>query len=185
MAAALVAALASGDVAFASSSVRHADRHPDAPAETDHFAPLLGTWLVAGRRLDRDGKTWLPLAHPAQWRFYRILNGHAIQDDWTEPAPAVDVPESQRSYGTNIRIYNPERARWEMSWIHSGARETLVFTAVSEPGEIVMSSVAGEPPRRNVFHGIGPHSFEWRQEWSFDGGQTWVVVATFHATRTS
>jgi hypothetical protein len=161
------------------------ERHAAAPPETDHFAPLLGTWEVEARRLSRDGSTWKEAEHPAQWRFYRILDGHAIQDDFISPAPGIDVPESARTYGTNIRIYNAKQQHWEMAWIDSGAREAREFSAVSKPGEIVMSSKDTEQRRRITFYEITESSFRWRQEWTFDGGATWVPVSYLEAKRKS
>ena len=157
--------------------------HKNAPLETDHFAPLIGTWEVHGRQLQSDGRTWKKTEHPGEWRFYRILAGHAIQDDWVQPAPDIDVPEGERGYGTNIRIYNSAKQRWEMAWIHSDAREAWEFTAVSHPGEIVMSSIDLDPPRRNTFHEITADSFAWRQDRSFDGGKTWIPVSYLEASR--
>ena len=97
--------------------------------------------------------------------------------------PDVDVPESERSYGTNLRIYDPESGDWQMAWISTGARRILTFTARVENGQIVMHARGLDPPRRNVFHAFAADTFSWRQEWSFDGGETWTPVAYLEATR--
>ncbi|MCZ6640094.1 MAG: hypothetical protein O7G86_18335 [Gammaproteobacteria bacterium] len=153
------------------------------PPETEHFAPLLGSWLVSGRGLSSDGQNWNENPHPALWRFYRILNGHGIQDDWTSPAPHVEVDESTRNYGTNIRIFDATKEQWAMAWIGSTNRALLTFTATSTNDEIIMNSVGMDPPRRNIFHNMSSDRFSWRQEWSFDEGETWVAVAYLEATR--
>lgn len=151
--------------------------------ENDHFAPLLGTWHVDARRLQRDGQTWVASEHPAEWRFYRILDDQAIQDDWIEPAPHIDVPKDARTFGTNIRIYNGELGQWEMAWIATTARKALTFTATFEEGEIVMRALGVTPERRNIFHDFTANHFSWRQEWTFDGGENWTPVVYMEATR--
>lgn len=153
------------------------------PAEEDHFAPLLGTWLVDAKSLQRDGQTWVENPHPAEWRFYRILGGEAIQDDFISPAPHIQLDKGQRTWGTNIRIFNREKNAWEMAWIATGGREVLSFSATYLDGEIIMSARGVEPPRRNVFHNISADRFSWRQDWSFDAGETWVPVAHLEARR--
>ncbi|MEJ2130117.1 MAG: hypothetical protein P8Y95_00455 [Gammaproteobacteria bacterium] len=163
--------------------------HPNAPEQTRHFAPLLGTWEISQRTLKRgatdpsDPASWIVSEYPKEWRFYTILNGHAVQDDFISPASWVDVPESQRSYGTNIRVFNEKKGKWEMAWISSTAREVWKFTATSKEGEIVMRSVDLDPPRRNFFHSFEKDAFSWRQEWTFDGGETWVPVVYIEAKR--
>jgi hypothetical protein len=153
------------------------------PSETRHFEPLIGSWVVTGKNLSRDGQIWTDNAHPALWRFYYILDGHGIQDDFTSPAPDVDVAPSERTFGTNIRIYDPASGQWAMAWIDSKQRKTLTFTATSKTGEIVMQAIGAEPPRRNIFDNISSEAFDWRQEWSFDAGKTWVPVAYLYARR--
>ncbi len=154
-------------------------------SENDHFAPLLGTWHVEARRLQRDGKTWVSSEHPAEWRFYRILDDQAIQDDWIDPAPHIDVPKGARTFGTNIRIYNSELETWEMAWIATTARKALTFTATFAEGEIVMRALGATPARRNIFHNFTANHFSWRQEWTFDGGESWAPVVYMEATRTA
>ena len=122
------------------------------PPETEHFAPLIGSWLVSGRKLSPDGQTWTENPHPALWHFYRILHGHGIQDDWISPAPHISIDGSTRIYGTNIRIFNATEKRWEMAWIDSTNRIVRSFTAISTDDEIIMNSVGMTPPRRNIFH---------------------------------
>ncbi len=163
--------------------------HPDAPEQTRHFAPLLGTWQISQRTLRRgatdpnDPAAWIVSQQPNEWRFYTILNGHAIQDDFIVPASWIDVPESRRGYGTNIRIFNEAKGHWEMAWIATAAREVWEFTATSKEGEIVMHSIDLEPPRRNFFHSFTADSFSWRQEWTFDEGKTSVAVVYIEAKR--
>jgi hypothetical protein len=59
----------------------------------------------------------------------------------------------------------------------------LSFSAIYLDGEIIMSTRGVEPPRRNVFHDIGPDRFSWRRDWSFDARETRVPVAYLHARR--
>ncbi|MCZ6617965.1 MAG: hypothetical protein O7E57_07505 [Gammaproteobacteria bacterium] len=167
---------------FCAVSSHAAPRPPSPPPETEHFAPLLGSWLVSGRSLSPDGQTWKENPHPALWTFYGILNDHGIQDDWTSPAPHIAVAEATRTYGTNIRIFNNTERRWEMAWIDSTNQLVRSFTATSSIDQIIMNSVGRTPPRRNIFYEMTSEGFRWRQEWTFDEGKTWVPVSYLEAT---
>ena len=155
--------------------------NPDAPPETELLGRLAGVWDIEQENRNQDG-SWRE-AGQAEWRWYYILDGHAIQDDWIKP-PSSDTTAAKRSFGTNIRIYNADTRQWEMSWIDSNNRKTSTFTAVNRDGNVIMSgeNAAGRKIR-NTFLNIRENSFEWVQEWTFDDGESWVPVSRIRGTR--
>ena len=86
--------------------------NPEAPPETAMLGQLIGTWDIDQSIINKDG-TWGERKRHAIWKWYYILDGHAIQDDWI----LVDSLKNQHAAGTNIRIYNPEEKQWYMAWI--------------------------------------------------------------------
>ncbi len=155
--------------------------NPDAPPETASLGRLVGVWDVEQETRNRDG-SWSE-ASRAEWRWYYILDGHAIQDDWIKP-PSTEPDATRRSFGTNIRIYNPEEERWEMSWIDSNNRKTATYTAIIEGDTVIMSGRnASGREIRNTFFNISENSFEWVQQWTFDEGESWVPVSRIRASR--
>ncbi len=133
-----------------------------APAQTSQFAGLVGNWKIDDSYLDKDGK-WQP-AGGAQWKFYWILGGTAIQDDWISPALDKPAPKAGRQFGTNIRIYNPAQNRWEMAWASNSGRKIDTFNAVAEGKSVVMSGFFNGADSRITFFNIKPQSFDWKLE---------------------
>lgn len=143
------------------------------------FDQLLGTWEVAQSIRNQDG-SWSEKPQKYKWKFYPILEGEAVQDDWI----VVDSTGQETVAGTNIRIFNPEENQWHMAWIDRTVRHTAVFTAKNVDGKVLMAGTNARGRNiRNTFYNITENSFDWQQEWTFDEGQSWVAVARIRGTR--
>ena len=117
--------------------------------------------------------------HPALWRFYRILNGHGIQDDWTAPAPHIDVDESARTYPTNIRIFDDAQGQWAMAWIGSMNRTLQTFTATSTEDQLVMNSIGVDPHGETSFttcHPLGSAGARNGRSTKVKPGHSWPIL---------
>jgi hypothetical protein len=160
-----------GRVEASQSTVQPPELNPEAPAETAHLAQLVGLWEASLVQRNRDG-SWQDQATRYLWRWYFILDGHALQDDW------ISIEEGEhRVIGTNIRIYDPDTAQWHMAWIDSVNRRLATFNAVHDGDSVVMSGHNAQGRLvRNTFSAITVDSFEWTQEWTFDEGETWFTV---------
>jgi len=152
--------------------------NPDAPVETEMLGQLVGTWDATQSIINRDG-SWGEETHSI-WNWYYILGGHAIQDDWI----TIDSLKKKTVTGTNIRIYNPEENQWHMAWIDKTNRRLATFTAVNDDGTVVMDGTNAKGRYiKNTFFNISENEFDWKQEWTFDEGENWVVVAKIHCKR--
>ncbi len=157
--------------------------NPDAPPETAQFGRLVGIWRATQTSRNADG-TWSDQETEADWIWYYILDGHAIQDDWISPPLDHDTVTTPRFRGTNIRIYRSDAGRWEMAWIDQNSRAVATFTAVEQNGDIQMRGTdARGRLARNTFSNVSDSAFDWTKEWTFDEGATWVPVSRIHATR--
>lgn len=157
--------------------------NPAAPPETEQLGQLVGVWEAEQVKRNRDG-SWSEEKTRAEWRWYYILDGHAIQDDWISLQAADDTSQVYQPIGTNIRIYNSEENQWHMAWIDKTNRRLATFTAVNEDGKIIMSGQNAQGRQiRNTFFDITQNEFDWQQEWTFDEGKTWVAVAKIHCER--
>jgi hypothetical protein len=156
--------------------------HPDAPPETAQYGRLIGVWAVDNFIIQSDG-TWPVEPVKARWEFRYILDGFAIQDDWVEPWPDEPAEGETRHYGTNIRIYNPAKAQWEMAWISSKEQQLSTFTAKEIDGNLVMRGRhATGNDARITFSNIADDAFDWTLDFAQPGG-SWLTVAKMHATR--
>ncbi len=152
--------------------------------ETREFSKLVGEWDASIVRRNRDG-SWPDEPTRALWRWYLILDGSAIQDDWISLTDAGPGEEPiQRFEGTNIRIYHPEEALWHMAWIDRTNRKLATFTATDENGTVTMTGQNAQGRLvRITFSDITETTFNWQQEWTTDGGTNWFAVATMNCTR--
>ncbi|MCG6914063.1 hypothetical protein LJE86_09120, partial [bacterium BMS3Abin03] len=101
-------------------------------------------------------------------------------DDWI----SIDSLNRRKAVGTNIRIYNSEDKLWYMAWIDKTHRRLATFTATNESGNIVMDGTNSNGRHiHNTFYNIKQDTFDWKQEWTFDEGKSWVEVARIHCVR--
>ena len=157
--------------------------HPEAPRETLQLGQLVGIWEARQVKRNRDG-TWSNDTTRAEWRWYYILDGHAIQDDWIAFTAGSELAPATQAVGTNIRIYNPQEQQWYMAWIDKTSRRLATFTATNENGDVVMTGHNAQGRLiRNTFSNLTQQSFDWTQEWTQDEGQTWFAVARISCRR--
>lgn len=139
--------------------------------ENTLFNKMIGQWKIKDWSLNKEGK-WQE-ANGADWSFYKILNGNAIQDDWI--SPSMDVKTDKRQFGTNIRIYNPKKAQWEMAWMASTGQKLDTFTAVEYKDKVVMSGFYAGANSKITFYNMTSQSFEWKLELE-QKDKTWLEV---------
>lgn len=140
------------------------------------FDKLLGKWEIDSSYVrNRDG-TWGKRTQKFKWNFYTILNGEAVQDDWI----SIDSTGRETKKGTNLRIFNNDENKWYMSWIDASNRKTAVFTATNSEGTVKMDGINALGRHvQNTFFNITDETFQWKQEWTFDEGKTWIAVSKF------
>ncbi len=164
-------------LALVLASIASANRHPDAPPETEQFAFLIGEWECEIRAMSPSGQLGEPTQ--AKWAGKWDLGGWAIRDDWSSPF----------GLGFNIRSFNPETKKWDNRWLSSGNLQWKYFEAEKVGDTMVMMGGAGEDARgefidRNTFHDIQADSWSWRKDRSYDGGDTWFEgIAVIRAVR--
>lgn len=153
--------------------------NPEAPQETEQFGQLAGIWDAQQTIRNRDG-SWSDKTTKAEWRWYYILDGQAIQDDWF----SADSANNLQWVGTNIRIYNPDEKQWYMAWIDKTNRKLATFISTYEDGIMTMDGTNAKGRHiKNIFSNLSKESFDWVQQWTFDEGKTWVEVTKIHCTK--
>lgn len=141
---------------------------------TAQFGRYIGDWQITDQTLKRDGSGWEPGAG-ARWIFECIGGGTAVQDFW--------MPTSGQ-FGTNLRRYNPERALWEIVWTASTLPGLQRIEASLQPDDSLLMTILDplpDPPRRIIFYPPDDSGWDWVQQMSFDGGETWVDVYKIRA----
>jgi len=156
--------------------------NPLAPVETKQYAPLIGEWKITDSSLGKDGK-W-HAGQGADWNWYTILNGHAIQDDWISPPLSKETEKGKRQYGTNIRTFNPETSQWEQIWTSSNGKKIDSFSAKEKDGAIVMRGFYTGNESRITFFNLKTDTFDWKMEiQSKEDKSIWKEVYRIHGKR--
>ncbi len=155
---------------------------PAIPEETNQLAPLIGKWHV-DREVRAPTGEWRRDI-PGVWTFEWGLKGHAVIDVFETVRKDQSGRDSVSITGMNVRIYDPKEELWKMRWVENQNRKFTSFTAQMVDGEFVMEgkNVQGRDVRV-YFYDIEEDSFLWRQEWTFDGGQTWLPVVKLSCRR--
>ena len=148
--------------------------------ENTLFNHLLGDWQIQTWRVGQDGK-WVE-GQAAEWNWYKILDGNAIQDDWIAPALSIPVQNGQRQYGTNIRIYNPQKKQWEMAWMSSNGKKMDTFIAEEDSDKIVMTGFYLGTNARITFFNMSDASFDWKLELQ-QQDESWLEVSRLKGTK--
>ena len=149
-------------------------RADSAPVELEQFGRLAGRWEC--RVFERLGsQDWAPRSGSVVWTWFYTLGGHAVQDVW-EPRAG-----SSRPFGTNLRIYDTERAAWKSVWTASNRSDFEYWQGAEAGGDIVMQTARDARPARIVFSAIGANTFEWRYERVV--GADWQGVLRASCTR--
>ncbi len=150
-----------------------------APPEAGQWDPLIGDWEVAAQVHQEDG-TWRD-AGKAQWHWFYILDGFAVQDVWINPNYEARIGRPLK--GTNLRTYDPEKKKWVMAWYDNVSHKMEQYEAVAEDGKIVMTQLGEGVYNRITFFNLEPESFDWKAERSPDEGKTWREYFRLRGTR--
>ncbi len=171
----LTAALFAGVAIATAPEIATTDRAACMEGPMAQFGRYVGDWRIEDERLARDGSGWGP-GKGARWIFQCVGGGAAVQDYWFPNAGG---------FGTNLRSYNPDTGSWEIVWTATGLNGmTQISAKANDAGDVVMDILKPEqnPPRRIIFYEPDEKGWNWAQEWSTDGGETWFEVYRIKAT---
>ncbi len=165
---------------------------PGLAERLDTFGRFVGAWDIDGRAFAEDGTE---TRFAGEWSFGWVLEGRGIQDVLAV-RPAGTAPRARArgvGIGSTLRVYDPGRDAWFISWMGPSDGEFSVLFARDAGGRIVLEGTwtAGrqwsgpEADRRFEwsFSDITPASFRWQGRVSTDGGATWRLAEEMLATR--
>lgn len=154
---------------------------PQAPHQTSQFGQLVGDWKIKDYAPTPQGN-WIE-GSGANWNFYWILGGTAIQDNWISPSLDKPEPEKGRQYGTNIRIYNPEQNQWEMAWASNSGAKIDTFSAKEKNNKLIMRGLFNGHDSKITFFDITASRFSWKLEQKNSNEGKWSEVYRIEAFR--
>ena len=123
-----------------------------------------------------------------EWHFGWALEGRAIQDVWIVPPRGKlrsgDAAANVNSYGTTLRVYDPDIDAWRIQWTDPVTQSFLQMIGRAEGAGIAQLGTRPDGQlMRWSFSEITQDSFFWRGELSADQGASWRTNVEFTATR--
>lgn len=164
----------------------HADGPDPRHAEAlQLYGRFVGSWDVALVDRFADGRIH---RSTGEWHFGWVLQGLAIQDVWIAPARGTPrdslPPDYLCRYGSTLRLYEPERRQWRITWIDPMLGLYVSQVGREENGDIVQEGrTAAGVPMRWSFREIRPDRFRWLGEVSDDDGAHWRLQLEMDARR--
>jgi hypothetical protein len=148
---------------------------PDAPPGAGAFGPMMGdhrcvlTYRGPGGELNQTAS--------CRWKWYYKFDGRMVQDDfWMYGEDGEPVWA-----GSTIRTWDLAKNQWNNMFL--GVHDSgfgRMFHGVPV-GDEVHLTVDGEDPdgrkhlNRIFFYDVEDGAFKWRQERSYDAGETWAL----------
>lgn len=138
--------------------------HPDAPAELNQFAFIIGQNDCTEERVNNATQEWVK--GERTWDGHYFMNGHAIRDSG----------RSGITTNGNIRIFDTASNAWKVTFFSSPVYGTNSWSGGKE-GEDIVLKLPQKAPGTDfegfstlTFFNISETSFDWRGEWiSADG----------------
>ncbi|MFE6736972.1 hypothetical protein [Microbacterium sp. NPDC057650] len=164
--------------------LRATGAHPDFADELALFGRFVGEWRMRVRFYEADGACVYD--EPGRWTFGWVLDGRAVQDVLSGPAPGRGEAAGERRIGSSMRMFDAATRAWHVVWFGASSGAFVVLHGGADADRIVL---LGEPEAdgaisRWIFSDITQESFRWLGEESRDGGRTWFIRQRMEGTRT-
>ena len=157
----------------------------DRAGKMDLYGRFVGSWDLDVRQFSDDGRE---RRRAGEWHFGWALEGRAVQDVWIVPKRGElrrgDAAANVDSYGTTLRVYDPDIDAWRIQWTDPVTRNFLQMIGRAEGANIVQLGTRHDDHLlRWSFLEITPDSFLWRGEVSADNGANSRTITEFTAKR--
>ena len=110
----------------------------DRAGKMDLYGRFVGSWDLDVRQFADDGRE---RRRTGEWHFGWALEGRAIQDVWIVPPRGElrhgDATAKINSYGTTLRVYDPDIDAWRIQWTDPVARSFLQMIGRADGRDIV------------------------------------------------
>ncbi len=157
----------------------------DRAGKMDLYGRFVGSWDLDVTRILDNGTV---RRRKGEWHFGWALEGRAIQDVWIVPPRGElrsgDAAANANSYGTTLRVYDPDIDAWRIQWTDPVTRSFLQMIGRAEGAGIVQLGTRPDGQLlRWSFSEVTQDSFFWRGELSADHGASWRTNVEFTARR--
>jgi hypothetical protein len=104
-----------------------------------------------------------------------------VQDLWIARTGSADA--ERRTYGTTIRVWDPEISAWRVRWINPPHNRTDELIGRRVGDDVVQTGYFGDTPAKWTFTDVTPDAFIWRGYLLDADGVTWRLGTEFKLRR--
>ena len=155
-----------------------ADPHPDLGPQAETYGRFIGSWQGEYRDTSVDGTL---RTGPMELHFAWVLCGRAVQDLWIARTQGPDA--DRRTYGTTIRVYDPDIDAWRVTWINPPHNTSSRLIGRRVGDDVVQTGYFGDRPAKWIFTDVKADSFTWRGYVLEDDGVSWRLQTEFRLRR--
>ena len=155
--------------------------HPSLGAHAATYGRLIGSWLG---ELENHTIAGAPRS-PIEIHFGWVLEGRAVQDVWIAPLRGV-APSSEIAlcwYGTTLRVFEPARESWKVTWIDPGRGRHMMLEGRRRADDIVQVGLRDGSPIRWTFSELRSDAFRWQAHVLEPDGVHFRLEVDIHARR--
>jgi hypothetical protein len=152
--------------------------HPELGAEAATYGRFIGSWSGTYHDTSLDGTT---RTGAMEVHFAWALQGRAVQDLWIARTGSADA--ERRTYGTTIRVWDPEISAWRVRWINPPHNRTDELIGRRVGDDVVQTGYFGDTPAKWTFTDVTPDAFIWRGYLLDADGVTWRLGTEFKLRR--
>ena len=174
--------MAKASLSFIDALCRTDGPAPDRADKMMLYGQFVGAWDGTLTRCDASGERF---DSSAEVLFGWALEGRAIQDVWIVPSRIGRAPgETDRMYGTTLRVYDPRHDDWEITFIdpvrqkHDRMRGRQVGSDIVQEYRDAAGAIC-----QWCFFDVTANSFHWVSRESTDERQTWRLTGEFYLRR--
>lgn len=148
------------------------------------YGQFVGSWWLEIEHRPAGGA---PRRAEGEWHFAWALDGRAVQDVWIWPSRRLRAEQPgcwTHGYGTTLRWYEPAIDAWRIVFIDPGRAVEVRQIGRAQGADIVqVGETASGLWRRWRFTEIGPRTFRWLGDVSWDRGASWSLEMEMRASR--
>jgi len=156
--------------------------HPSLGAHAETYGRMIGSWTG---ELHNHMLTDTPRSQ-IEIHFGWVLEGRAVQDVWiTPPRAARDAAQTapMRWYGTTLRVFDPARESWHVTWYDPGLGYEIKLEGRRLGDDVVQVGLRDGRPIRWTFSDVRADAFRWQGHVLEPDGVSWRLEVDIRARR--
>jgi len=150
------------------------------PPEMQELTGLVGTWeVVMKSKWDPNDTAWTETKGVCEFKM--VAGGAVLMMDYKGEMMGMPF------LGVSVQCFDRETGKWQSAWTDNLGARISVYEGVKEGDKLVMVGEELWQGQKSLgrisTYNLTDNSFDWMMESSYDGGETFAVMATAKYTQ--